>query len=154
MEAPKPSFKGLDAMADILDNRFRIPFTNMRFGIDALVGLVPWAGDVLSFLVSGVLIAYMAKHGASGMLAVKMVRNILLDGMVGTVPLAGDLFDFRYKANLRNVKLLKEYYQEGQHQGSARWVIWLIIGAVVAALIISIALSVWVVNRLFHWIFS
>lgn len=153
-EKAMPSFKWLDLMAKLLDNRFRIPLTKKRFGLDGILGLFPWAGDVLCFLVSGVLIIYMARYGGSGMLAVKMMRNILTDGIVGTVPIAGDAFDFRYKANLRNVKLLKAYYQQGQHRGSARWVIWFIVLGILGSIIASIALSVWVMSKLLHWIVS
>ncbi len=144
-----PNIKWLDAIADLLDNRFRIPFTNIRFGVDAVIGLIPYAGDVLSFAVSGILVLYMARHGGSGMLALKMVGNILLDGVVGTVPLLGDLFDLRYRANLRNVHLLKQHYEMGMHQGSAWWVLFLILGAMV----LSLALSLWLVGKVFQWIF-
>lgn len=144
-----PNIKWLDAIAEFLDNRFRIPFTNIRFGVDALIGLIPYAGDVLSFAVSGVLVLYMARHGGSGMLAVKMVGNILLDGIVGTVPLLGDLFDLRYRANLRNVHLLKQHYEQGLHKGSAWWVLFLILGAMV----FSFVFSLWLVGKVIQWIF-
>lgn len=145
-----PELKWLDGFADLLDNRFVIPFTNFRFGVDALIGLVPYAGDVLSFIVSGFLVVIMVRHGASGMLVVKMLSNILLDGMIGTVPFLGDLFDFRYKANMRNVSLLKQHYEQGLHQGSAWWVVLLIIGLVIAL----IALSVFVIWKVVYWVVS
>ncbi len=142
--------KFLDKLADFLDNRFRIPFTRIRFGMDAVIGLVPYVGDLFTFLVSGVLVIVLVRKGASGMLGVKMVGNILLDGVVGSVPLLGDLFDIRYKANYRNVQLMKQHYEQGKHGGSAWWVIILIL----AALALMLFLSIYVVGKLLWWIFS
>ena len=116
----------LDKTADLLDNRFRIPGTDIRFGLDFLIGLIPYIGDVIGLAISGVLLLVMARNGASGMVALKMAGNILLDAMVGVFPLVGDLFDLGYKANRRNVNLLQEHYREGRHQGRARsgWSCW------------------------------
>jgi hypothetical protein len=140
----------LDKLADFLDNRFRIPFTRIRFGMDALIGLIPYVGDLFTFLVSGILVVVLIRKGASGILGVKMVGNILLDGLVGSVPFLGDLFDIRYKANYRNVQLMKEHYTEGKHGGSAWWVIILIVLALCAMLF----LSFYLVGKLLWWVFA
>ena len=113
-----PKLKYLDTASDLLDSRFRIPGTDIRFGVDFLIGLVPVAGDVITFGFAGLLVIAMARHGASGMVVVKMLWNILLDATVGSIPVLGDLFDLKYKANRRNYQLLTEHYQEGEHQGS------------------------------------
>lgn len=147
---PPDEFKGLQSMAELLDNRFRIPGTNIRFGIDGIIGLVPYVGDVATFIVSGYLITILARKGASGMLVLKMLFNILVDGVVGTIPFLGDILDFRIRANTKNVNLMLEHYQEGQHQGSAWWVIILILLIVVAL----VALSVWVIWKVLFWIVS
>ena len=73
----------MDHLADLLDNKFRIPGTDIRFGVDFIIGLVPYAGDVISFGISGLLVLAMSRRGASGMVLVKMIGNILLDGVVG-----------------------------------------------------------------------
>jgi hypothetical protein len=138
----------LNGLADILDNRFRIPGTSIRFGIDAIIGLIPYVGDVLTFIVSGYLLILLARKGASGMLILKMLWNILFDGVMGTIPLLGDILDFRIRANTKNVNLMLEHYEEGQHQGSAWWVIILILILV----ILLIALSVYVVWRVLYWV--
>ena len=140
----------LDRVADLLDNRFRFPGTQFRFGIDALIGLVPYAGDIVTFCISGFLIIAMARYGASGKSLLKMVGNIWLDGVVGTVPLIGDLFDFRYRANMRNVNLMREHFGEGKHRGSA----WGIIFLIVLTLLLMITLSVYVIYRIGYWIIS
>ena len=102
----------LEIMASFLDNRFRIPGTEIRFGLDGIIGLVPYLGDIISFSLSGVLFSVMLKKGASMLVLLRMMGNLVLDALVGAIPLLGDLFDFAFKANLRNVELLKKYYAE------------------------------------------
>jgi Domain of unknown function (DUF4112) len=140
----------LDKLADFLDNRFTIPFTRIRFGMDAVIGLIPYAGDLMTFIVSGVLVLYMVRKGASGMVAVKMVGNVVLDTAIGVVPLLGDLLDIRYKANYRNVQLLKQHYEEGKHSGSAWWVLILLLAAIAGILVFSI----YITGKVLYWIFS
>ena len=140
----------IDSAASFLDNRFRIPGTNIRFGIDFLIGLVPYIGDVVGFAISGLLVMVMARKGASGMALVKMVGNVWIDGAIGAIPLLGDLFDLRYRANLRNLQLLKEHYAEGKHQGSA----WPVVFLILISLFVLIGLSVWVIWKALYWIFS
>lgn len=119
--APDPELARLDALAALLDNRFRIPGTEIRFGLDGLIGLVPYLGDMAGLVVSGILMRLMLKRGAGPILMLRMMGNFALDAVVGIVPLAGDLFDFGYKANRRNVDLLKQYYADGGTRPSAKW---------------------------------
>jgi hypothetical protein len=145
-----PQLKYLDGVSDLLDSRFRIPGTNIRFGFDFLIGLVPYAGDVVTFGFSGLLVIAMARHGASGMVVAKMLWNILLDTVVGTIPILGDIFDLQYKANRRNYLLLKEHYQEGKHGGS----VWPVVLTVVFVLLLMLAFTVLVAWKILYWIFS
>ena len=140
MSQPK-AFPAIERLADFLDTRYRIPGTNIRFGADFIIGLVPYAGDVVTFGISSVLVLAMARQGVSGIVLAKMIGNILLDASVGTIPILGDLFDLGYKANRRNLKLLQEHYEEGKHKGSAWWVLVLVL----LILLVLIGLSVWVV---------
>ncbi|HKK75947.1 MAG TPA: DUF4112 domain-containing protein [Saprospiraceae bacterium] len=142
--------EGLAALAEVLDNRYRIPGTNIRFGIDAIIGLIPYIGDVLTFIISVYLLFWMVRKGASGMLVIKMLGNILFDGVMGTLPILGDLLDFRIRANARNVDLMLEHYEEGQHQGSA----WPVVIMLLILVILLIALSAYVVWRVLYWVFS
>ncbi len=147
VEAVPTEFKYLDSMSDLLDSRFRIPGTNIRFGLDFLVGLVPYAGDLVTFVFSGVLVISMARNGASGMVVLKMLGNILLDTLVGSIPILGDLFDLSFKANRRNYKLLKEHYQGGKHGGSALPIIL----AVLFALLLMGVLVIFIAVKSFGW---
>jgi len=142
--ADHPELAWLDKVASFLDDRFRIPGTQIRFGFDALVGLVPYIGDVFTFILSGYLIVVMAKRGASGRLLILMLGNLFVDGAVGTIPVLGDLFDWRYRANKKNVRLLLAHYEEGRHRGSA----WPVIGLIILALFGLLILSFWVVGRI------
>lgn len=142
----KPELKYLDQASDLLDSRFRIPGTNIRFGLDFLIGLVPYAGDIIGFVFSGFLLITMVRNGASGMVVLKMLWNVFLDTTVGTIPILGDLFDLQYKANRRNYELLLEHYEEGAHKGSAWPVIIGLIFALVLLLLLSLALIFWLLN--------
>jgi hypothetical protein len=97
-------------LAELLDNRFRIPGTDMRFGLDGIIGLIPGVGDVAGLAVSSYLFAVMVRKGAGPLVMLRMFVNMLVDAIVGAVPLFGDLFDFGYKANRRNVQMLLRYY--------------------------------------------
>ena len=114
-----PELKRLEALSKLMDNQFRIPGTSWRFGLDGMVGLVPYVGDMAGFIVSGFLMRTMVKKGASPLLMLRMVFNYILDAVVGIVPLVGDLFDFGFKANRRNVEMLKSYYADGKAKPKA-----------------------------------
>ena len=114
-------------IARLMDNQFRLPGTQFRFGLDPLLGLLPVVGDLSTLAVSGALLLTMMRHGASGAVVVRMALNILLDTIVGAIPLLGNLFDFAYKSNERNVALLRRHYAEGRHQGSGKGLVALLL---------------------------
>ena len=92
--SPKhPDIERLSFLADLLDNRFQIPGTSIRFGLDAVIGLIPYAGDLLGLLVSGYLLLLLVRNGAGPLLILKMIGNYLLDAAVGAIPVLGDVFD-------------------------------------------------------------
>ena len=142
-----PKLKTLHWITDLLDSKFRIPGTDIRFGADFLIGLVPYAGDLLSFGLSGGLVIAMVRNGASGMVVVKMLWNILVDAVVGSIPILGDLFDLHYRANRRNFELLQEHYEEGKHQGSALPLILFVLFLLVCLFI----LLLWLLWVLAEW---
>ncbi|WBO86395.1 DUF4112 domain-containing protein [Hymenobacter yonginensis] len=117
----------VERVSRLLDSQFSVPGTGWRFGLDPLMSFIPIIGGIPSLAVSGVLILTMMRHGASGNVVVRMVLNVLLDTLVGAIPVLGTIFDFAYKANDRNVRLLRAHYQEGKYQGSGKGLIALII---------------------------
>ena len=148
--AKAPALKRADQLADLLDSRFVIPGTDIRFGVDALLGLVPGGGDLVGYVASGALVLTMARHGASPLLVARMLGNVLLDTVVGSVPVLGTVFDVAYKANNRNVRLLREHYAEGKHTGSAAPVI----AIALAGLLIIGALGLYLAYLLLTWLLA
>jgi hypothetical protein len=142
-------FKGLDKLAKLMDAQFTIPGTNIRFGLDALIGLIPGAGDLSTFAISGYMLFIMAKNGASGFVLTRMVLNVLADAIIGAVPILGDIFDVAFKANIRNMRLMNQYYKEGKHRGSA----WKVIVPVLIILFLIIIAIIWVVYKLLAMLF-
>ena len=140
----------VDGFSRLLDTKFRIPGTGVRFGLDFLLGLVPVGGDLVSLGMSGVLVATMAKNGASPMLAARMLVNVALDALVGSVPILGNIFDLVYKANYRNAVLMREYYEEGKHRGS----VWPVVAGVVAAMVAIFVLTIWIAVEVIQWVFG
>lgn len=144
LERREDALRWVKGASDLMDNRFRIPGTQIRFGLDAIIGLVPYVGDIAGFAMSGVLVLVMARYGASGMLVLRMLGNVALDALVGLIPLLGDIFDITFKANRRNFKLLEAHYEEGKYQGSAWWFVILVL----ALLVGMFALLLYVMLRL------
>ena len=97
----------LETLARVLDDVFRVPGTGIRFGLDGVVGLIPGVGDA----VTGALAAYLAVRardlGLPASVILRMAANVGIDLAVGSIPVAGDLFDVGFKANRRNVELMK-----------------------------------------------
>tara|TARA_Y100000588_G_scaffold389764_1_gene493397 strand:- start:328 stop:711 length:384 start_codon:yes stop_codon:yes gene_type:complete len=99
----------LEAIADWLDSKFVIPGTKLRFGLDFVLGILPGVGDGVAAVPAAYLILEAQRLGAPPALLMRMGFNVLLDLAVGAIPLVGDLFDFGFKANRRNIALLKQY---------------------------------------------
>ncbi|MEM7710901.1 MAG: DUF4112 domain-containing protein, partial [Pseudomonadota bacterium] len=102
----------LERLAHNLDSRYRVPGTRIRFGWDALLGLIPGLGDVASLGPAGYVLLEGHRMGAPVPLKVKMLGNIAVDWVVGSIPIVGDLLDVGLKANRRNVALLKSHFQD------------------------------------------
>jgi hypothetical protein len=142
--------KWVEQIAYLLDERFRIPGTNFRFGLDPILNFIPIAGDLSGFALSSALILTMAKNGASGKIVALMAVNAMLDLVIGAIPILGQIFDFTYKANSKNIRLLKEHYEEGKHQGSGKgvWITALIV------LILLFVIFLFVIWKVLEWVIS
>ena len=129
--------KNIETISKLLDSQFKIG--GFRFGIDPILNFIPFAGDGASALISVMLVYTMSKHGASNKLIARMLFNVFIDFLIGAIPVLGWVFDFYFKANDKNVALLKEHYTEGKHTGSAKGII---IGGLILFLLL-IALLIW-----------
>jgi hypothetical protein len=101
--------KRLDRLAWYLDNSIQLPGLNVRVGIDPLVGLIPGIGDTIGAIMSSYILSEAARLGAPKSILLKMAFNIAVDALAGTLPIFGDLFDFGWKTNQRNARILGDY---------------------------------------------
>ena len=104
-----PELGHLRGLSRLLDNAFVIPGTRYRFGIDAVIGLVPGLGDAASAVFSSYLILQASRLGAPRSVVSRMIANVAIDTVVGWVPLLGDLFDVAWKSNVKNMALLEQH---------------------------------------------
>lgn len=111
-----PAIDDLVRLAQLLDNQFVVPGTNFRFGLDSLIGLIPGIGDGVSALISLYIMARAHRLGAPAGLLAKMGVNVAIDTAVGALPIFGDLFDFAFKANVKNVRLLIDHVSRGERR--------------------------------------
>lgn len=102
----------LEALAKLMDGAFVIPGTNIRMGLDALIGFVPVVGDTLSGLISTYMIWEARQLGAPRWLIARMLANTLLDTTIGAVPVLGDAFDVMFRANMKNMALLRRHMEK------------------------------------------
>lgn len=99
----------LRKLSHLMDKAFTVPGTNIRFGLDPIVGLIPGIGDTLAVAVSGYIYSFAKRAGVPGHKRMRMVWNIFVDWFIGLIPLAGDIFDVKFKANSKNVDIIAGY---------------------------------------------
>lgn len=146
--AATPQLRTLRTISWLFDELVRIPGTNLRFGIDALTGLIPGSGDLLGGAVSLYALAVASRFGAPASVVLRMALNILIDAMVGAIPLLGDLFDVGWKANRKNVELLEQYLAAPAAARRSSSVIVVLTATVLLFLLVAIAFgTVWLISR-------
>ena len=101
--------KRVALIAQGLDGLVGIPGTRFRFGLDSLIGLIPGVGDFAGMLMGGAILTEGLRAGAPNHLIARMLGNTVIDGLVGAVPLFGDLFDFAFRSNAMNARLLLDH---------------------------------------------
>lgn len=140
-------------VARLLDSALRIPGTSIRFGLDAVIGLVPGLGDVAGAALAAYLVLLAARLGAPPAVVLRMLANVALDAVAGAVPVLGDLFDIAWKANTRNVALLDRYLDAPREvHAASRAMVAGIVAALVALAAGGIALGVLAIKLLLSWI--
>ncbi|MCC6493268.1 MAG: DUF4112 domain-containing protein [Pirellulales bacterium] len=129
----------VEILARWLDSVFTLPGTKIRFGVDALAGLLPGAGDTLASLASLYILVAAHRAGASRVTLLRMGINIAVDLIVGAIPIAGDLFDVYFKSNQRHVGLLRRHLaatplEARRLRRNDRWFVWTIVAALLLLL--------------------
>lgn len=132
---------GLEMIAHVMDSVLVIPGTNIRFGLDALLGLVPGLGDTASSLVSIYILHQAHQQGVPKWMMAKMAGNLALDYVVGSVPLVGDVFDVYWKANRKNVELLQRHLSDRPAARTPQPGDWWFFAALVGGLVGMLAAS-------------
>jgi hypothetical protein len=152
--------KHLQSLSYWWDNSIGIPGTKWRFGLESLVGFLPFGGDAAGILLSCYLVWQAMEFGLPKELLSQMVGNLLLDGLAGSVPMVGDFFDMSWKANARNINLLEHYLHTlaphptlehaRRHRPVSRWIVALVLGLLALTLLGLLALGVFVL----HWLWQ
>ena len=130
----------LKFLAWLLDSSIPIPGTPYTVGLDAIVGLFPFVGDLIGVIVSSYIVAEANRLGVGRAILARMAFNVAVEGVIGIVPLFGDIFDAAWKANVRNVQLL-DAWAERPH--ATRRASRLFLALLAAALLAAAALSGW-----------
>ena len=141
----------LASLAWLLDSSIPIPGTRFTVGIDALIGLFPFIGDLIGVLFSSYILSEASRLGAPKSVLMRMSFNIGIEGLVGIVPLAGDLFDAAFKANQRNVKILNDWFDRPEKTERASRAFGL---GLVVAVMLFLALLGYAAFLVVRWLFS
>jgi uncharacterized protein DUF4112 len=140
---PNESLRRVQLLATVLDDAIRIPGTSFRIGIDPIVGLVPGLGDLLGGIASLYIILEAARAGAPTSVLLRMGANVGIDTIIGSIPVLGDLFDFGWKSNTRNARLLARHLE--QPIATRRASTALVVGVLAGLAVIAIGMSVLIV---------
>jgi hypothetical protein len=135
----------MEALAWLLDNSIPIPGTGRRIGIDAIIGLVPGLGDVVSGGLGVLVVARGVQLGLPGVVVARMLVNVALDFVIGSIPIIGDAFDLWFKANQRNVGLVRRYSLAPGASTAPQWGFFI---AILAGLVLLAAAMVWLIADL------
>jgi hypothetical protein len=149
-----PDIDAVELLARLMDSFFTIPGTQIRFGLDAIIGLIPGLGDTLTSFVSIYILKVAARCGVPRVTLVRMALNIAIDYVGGIVPFLGDAFDVYWKANIKNVELLQRHIlatpAADRRARSGDWLFVAGLGAGLIALLVGcitmaywIAISLW-----------
>jgi hypothetical protein len=152
MTPGRPDPATLDALrrwAVLLDSAFRVPGTNIRFGLDAVIGLIPGVGDISTPAFAGLILVQAVRMRLPIVVQARMVLNAAVDMLLGLVPVLGDLVDIGWKANLRNLALLERHARPGVPPSRGDYVfvtvclLLLVLIAIVPLLLVGWLLSRW-----------
>ena len=142
-------------LSRLLDNVFEVPGLGWRFGLDPILGLIPGLGDLASMLASIYILGIASKSGVPRITLLRMGLNVGIDALVGSLPIVGDMFDLWWKANQKNVDLLRrETATPNSPTRQARRGDWLFVGAILLVLAGLLCLSAFVSFQILSFLFE
>jgi Domain of unknown function (DUF4112) len=137
-------------LADWLDQRFTIPGTSIRIGLDPILGLIPGIGDMIANLAGSAIILIAAQYRLPKIVLLRMGLNVALNAIIGAIPVFGDIFSIWFRSNVKNAQLLERYVgTEGRVSNFSNWIFVIaVIGGIILLLIAILVVTVWVLKRL------
>ena len=141
--AAQSSTADAELIAWLLDNSIPIPGTGRRIGLDAIIGLVPGLGDILSGGLGVLIVARAAQRRLPNIVLARMLSNVALDFAIGSIPIIGDAFDLWFKSNARNIALLRRYADDPTASTAGQWTFFLGLLAVMGVIAVGFVWLVW-----------
>lgn len=136
-------------IADLLDSRFKIPGTRIKFGIDPILGLIPGVGDWFGGMLSIYFMIEAFRAGGGLSVVLRIFLNIIIDIIIGSIPLIGEVFDVAWKANRRNAKLIQNLHTEQKKtEKRSKWFVGLVIVLLTGIILGLIVTVVWLIAQL------
>jgi hypothetical protein len=140
-------------MARLMDTAFVIPGTNIRFGLDPIIGLLPGLGDTITAAVSVMLILQSARYGVPKVVLARMAMNVIANTALGSVPVFGDAFSVYFKSNVKNYELLRRHAGGSRRASTADWVfVFGVIAVIVTLLVLVVAGAATLLSILGDWL--
>ena len=136
--------ENLDLLSHLLDDFIRIPGTNIRLGLDGIIGVIPGIGDILGGVASCIIIIAAWARGVPKVVLARMVANVGIEVLVGAVPVLGDMFDIAWKANRRNYALLTGSIEQPVEHRKRSWMFFAVIClAMLVLMVIPLVIVSW-----------
>lgn len=150
----KQKLKELQKLSSILDSKFEGPF-GFRFGLDALIGLIPVIGDWIGAAMSIYIISQAASMGVGNATLIRMAINVALENIIDMIPVVGNVFDFYWKANNRNIELLEKHLQNPPRETiKSRMIVGIIAVAMLLLLFATGYVTYVIIEAFVDWVTS
>jgi Domain of unknown function (DUF4112) len=145
------NIKQLERWLWLLDNSIRILGTSIKMGLDSLIGLIPGIGDITGGALSSNILLQAVSSRVAPVVIARMGENIMFDTVIGMIPIVGDIFDIMFKANLRNIELMANYYNSPR-EAVKRNTLSIVILSI--SFISALSLIIWMAIKLFAWLIN
>ncbi len=143
--------ENLEMLSRLLDTWFHVPGTNIRFGLDGIIGFVPGVGDFLAGAASCIIVLAAFFRGVPLVTVARMAANIGIEVVVGAVPVLGNLFDIGWRANRRNYALLERSLTHGRRDTGRDWLFMVLIGlGLMSFIMLPFVLLLWFSGSMLH----